>query len=40
VHRFASIIKKIKKQKILVRKALKESEDLFGRLMQELFGKR
>jgi len=34
---FAAIIEKIEEQKALVRKALKESEDLFQRLMQDLF---
>jgi type I restriction enzyme S subunit len=37
--RFATIIEKIEEQKVLVRKALKESEDLFQRLMQDLFGR-
>ena len=36
--RFSTIIEKIEEQKALVRKALKDSEDLFGRLMQEMFG--
>lgn len=35
--RFASIIEKIEEQKAQVRKALQESEDLFQRLMQDLF---
>lgn len=35
--RFATIIEKIEQQKILARKALQESEDLFQRLMQDLF---
>lgn len=35
--RFASIIKKIEQQKALAKKALQESEDLFQRLMQDLF---
>lgn len=35
--RFATIIEKIEAQKSLVRKALQESEDLFQRLMQDLF---
>lgn len=35
--RFASIIEKIEEQKTQVRKALQESEDLFQRLMQDLF---
>lgn len=34
---FATIIEKIEEKKALVRKALKESEDLFQRLMQDLF---
>ncbi|MDR1182981.1 MAG: restriction endonuclease subunit S [Bacteroidales bacterium] len=34
---FAAIIEKIELQKALVRKALRESEDLFQRLMQDLF---
>ena len=34
---FATIIEKIEEQKALVRQALKESEDLFQRLMQDLF---
>jgi len=38
--RFATIIEKFEEQKALVCKALKESEDLFGRLMQELFGRK
>lgn len=36
-NRFATIIEKIEEQKAQVRKALKESEDLFQRLMQDLF---
>ena len=36
-NRFAAIIEKIEQQKILVKKALQESEDLFQRLMQDLF---
>jgi type I restriction enzyme S subunit len=35
--RFATIIEKIEQQKSLARKALQESEDLFQRLMQDLF---
>jgi type I restriction enzyme S subunit len=35
--RFATIIEKIEEQKAQVRKALQESEDLFQRLMQDLF---
>ena len=35
--RFASIIEKIEEQKAQVKKALQESEDLFQRLMQDLF---
>lgn len=35
--RFASIIEKIEEQKALAKKALQESEDLFQRLMQDLF---
>ena len=35
--RFAVIIEKIEQQKELVKKALQESEDLFQRLMQDLF---
>ncbi|MDL2277388.1 restriction endonuclease subunit S [Parabacteroides sp. OttesenSCG-928-G07] len=35
--RFAAIIEKIEQQKSLARKALQESEDLFQRLMQDLF---
>jgi type I restriction enzyme S subunit len=35
---FAAIIEKIEEQKAQVRKALQESEDLFQRLMQDLFG--
>lgn len=35
--RFAVIIEKIEEQKAQVRKALQESEDLFQRLMQDLF---
>lgn len=35
--RFATIIEKIEQQKTLVRQALQESEDLFQRLMQDLF---
>ncbi|WP_291529840.1 restriction endonuclease subunit S [Bacteroides sp. UBA939] len=35
--RFATIIEKIEEQKTLVRQALKESEDLFQRLMEDLF---
>lgn len=35
--RFAAIIEKIEQQKALVKKALQESEDLFQRLMQDLF---
>ena len=35
--RFATIIEKIEQQKILAKKALQESEDLFQRLMQDLF---
>lgn len=35
--RFAIIIEKIEQQKSLARKALQESEDLFQRLMQDLF---
>ncbi|MDH6343799.1 type I restriction enzyme S subunit [Parabacteroides sp. PFB2-12] len=35
--RFATIIEKIDQQKSLVKKALQESEDLFQRLMQNLF---
>lgn len=34
---FATIIEKIEAQKILAKKALQESEDLFHRLMQDLF---
>lgn len=36
-HQFASIIEKIEAQKAKVKEALKESEDLFQRLMQDLF---
>lgn len=35
--RFAAIVEKIEQQKALVKKALQESEDLFQRLMQDLF---
>ena len=34
---FASIIGKIEEQKAKVKEALKESEDLFQRLMQDMF---
>lgn len=36
-NRFAAVIEKIEEQKTQVRKALQESEDLFQRLMQDLF---
>lgn len=36
-HQFASIIEKIEAQKAKVKAALKESEDLFQRLMQDMF---
>lgn len=36
-HQFASIIEKIEAQKAKVKAALKESEDLFMRLMQDMF---
>jgi len=36
-NRFATTIEKIEKQKTQVKKALQESEDLFQRLMQDLF---
>lgn len=34
---FAIIIEKIEEEKVLAKKALQESEDLFQRLMQDLF---
>jgi type I restriction enzyme S subunit len=35
--RFATIVEKIEQQKALAKQALQESEDLFQRLMQDLF---